>query len=229
MDYVGEFSVFGKIANAKLLYDNDGKNYKITISGAGDGIVGKLTNHKSYTFTSIGRVENGILIPSKYINTEIGKDFNKTKTYIFDYANKQTIVHEYKKEKKEFSKFNIISMGFDKTYRDVETNKKDILDSLFKDDMVSVFFNKRHGLLSMHKGDVKLIYALGSEDTQEGIMVKKLDTKDNKSIFSVMVKKDYIQGGSDDATFTLDKNNILYETRVDGIMFFGDAKVTRVN
>ncbi|MFT5835459.1 MAG: hypothetical protein ACI9RG_000348 [Sulfurimonas sp.] len=60
------------------------------------------------------------------------------------------------------------------------------------------------------------------------LVVKHIRQEDDKYIFSVRVKKDYLSGGSKDATFILDSENILYETRIDGILFFGNASVRRV-
>jgi hypothetical protein len=228
MDYVGELSLFGKIADAKVVYDNDGKTYSIKITASGSGIVGKLTNHKKYVLQSVGLVKDGVLIPQKYINSEYGKDFKKIKTYTIDYENNKTFVSEYKKEKIEESEFDIIHVRYNTTYKDVETTKEKVLDRVYHDDMISVFFNKKHNLLSMKSNETKRMNALGSEDTQEGVVVKHIKQENDKSIFSVTVEKEYLSGGSKDATFILDDENILYETRIDGILFFGNARVRRV-
>lgn len=229
MNYVGELSIFGKIANGEMVYDNDGKEYSITITARGSGIVGKLTQNKKYVMQSIGLVKDGVLIPQKYINAEYAKDFQKIKIYKFDYVNNKTFVSESKKEKIEISKFNIIRMGYDISYKDIETNKKEVLDEIYQDDMISMFFNKKHNLLSMKENETKRLNALGSDDTQEGIIIKSIKHKNDKHVFSVAVEKDYLSGGAKDATFIFDDNNILYETRIDGILFFGNAVVRRIN
>jgi hypothetical protein len=228
MDYVGELSLFGKIADAKVVYDNDGEKYSIKITASGSGIVGKLTNNRQYVLQSVGLVKEGVLVPQKYINAEYGKDFEKVKTYTIDYANNKTLVDEYKKERVETSELDIIHMRYDVSYKDVETKKEEVLDAIYKDDMISVFFNKKNNLLSMKKDETKRMSALGSEDTQEGVIVKHIKHENEKSVFSVTVEKDYLSGGSKDATFILDDENILYETRIEGILFFGDARVRRV-
>jgi hypothetical protein len=228
MDYVGELSLFGKIADAKVVYDNDGEKYSIKITATGSGIVGKLTNHKQYDLQSIGLVKDGVLIPHKYINSEYGEDFKKIKTYTIDYANNKTFVSEYKKEKVEESEFDLIHVRYNVSYKDVETSKEKVLDAVYQDDMISMFFNKRLKLLSMEKDETKRMNALGSEDTQEGVIVKHIKQEHDRSVFSVTVEKDYLSGGSKDATFILDDENILYETSIDGILFFGNARVIRV-
>lgn len=228
MDYVGELSLFGKIADAEVVYDNDGQKYSITITASGSGIVGKLTNNKQYVLQSLGLVKDGVLVPQKYINSEYGKDFKKIKTYTIDYKNNKTLVREYKKEKVEESEFDLIHVRYNVTYKDVESTKEKVLDTVYHDDMISMFFNKKNKLLSMKSNETKRMNALGSEDTQEGVIVKHIKQEDDKSIFSVTVEKDYLSGGSKDATFILDDENILYETRIDGILFFGNARVRRV-
>lgn len=228
MDYVGELSFFGKIAAAKVIYDNDGEKYSIKIVGNGVGIVGKLTNNKQYILQSSGLVKDGMLVPLKYINSEYGKGFEKIKTYTFDYTKNKTYVSEHQKEKIEISNFDIIHVRYNISYKDVITSKKEILNSIYQDDMISLFFNKKHNLLEMNNNETKYLNALGSKDTQDGIVVKHVKNENNKTIFSVSVEKDYLSGGSKDATFILDDDNILYESRIDGILFFGNARIRRV-
>ncbi len=229
MDYIGEFSIFGQVASAKLSYNNNGKEYKITVTGSGYGIVKKLTNDTQYIAQSEGVVEDGILIPNKYFVSQINSYSTKIKTYNFDKENNKTIINRYKKTIEDEYSLDIISMSYNISEKVIEKNEKEVLDKLFKDDMVSMFFNKKHKLLSMKKGETKLLYAAGSKDTQKGIIVKLINKKNSKSTFSINVKKDYLDGGSRDAIFILDEEHILCETRIEGVLFFGDAKITRIN
>ena len=228
MDYVGELSLFGKVANAEVVYDNDGEKYHIRIVASGSGIIAKLTNNKQYVLESVGLVKDGVLIPQKHIRSEYAQDYKKVKTYTIDHKNNKTIVSEYKKERVEESTFDIIHVRYDITYKDVVTEKKEVLVTIYKDDLISMFFNKNNNLLAMKDNEIKHMNALGSKDTQEGIVVKHIKHEDDKSLFSVNIEKDYLSGGSKDATFVLDKENILYESRIDGILFFGNAIVRRV-
>ena len=227
LQYEGELSFFGKVGEATLQYTNDGKNYHIKVSGNGTGIVGELTGNKQYIIESIGIVKENKLIPMQYIMRETSNDENKTKTYIFDYDNNKTLITQYKKENKKDFKFDVFKGKSQRTARLVEENSTKELEKVYPDDMVSVFFNKRNNLLYMKQGETKLIHALGSEDTQDGVVIRLIEKKDDKFIFSVRVEKDYLEGGAEDVTFVLDKNNILFETNVDGILFFGSAKVQR--
>jgi len=228
MKYIGELSLFGKVGNATMSYMNDGKNYHIKVKAGGSGILATLTKNKQYFYESIGRVENGILIPDEYIGREISADFNKTKRYIFDYKKGKTEVITDKSTNKEISTFNIISFKHDVTHKVVKKHKEKTINKIYKDDMVSIFFNKRLQLLAMNKNDIKIVYAVGSKDMEGGMAVKLIAVKDGKYTYSIRIKKDYLSGGSEDATFILDANNILHETKLAGIMFFGDARVRRL-
>lgn len=222
---MGELSFFGTFGEANLEYKNDGKKYHIKISSIGTGIIGELTKHTQYIYESIGLVEDTKLIPMKYISKEISKDLNKTKIYIFNHDSNKTTVTEHKTQKKGKSNFNVNTFKFDRTFKFVEENTTKELDKIFNDDMVSIFFNKRNNLLYMKQGETKLVEAVGSDETQDGVIIRFLEQKDDKYIYSVRVQKDYLEGGSKDMKFTLDSNNILFETKVEGILFFGSATI----
>ncbi len=227
LQYTGEVSLFGKVGEATMQYTNDGKKYYIKVSGHGTGIIGDLTQHKQYIYESIGLVKDNILIPMKYISSERSQDLNKTKTYTFDYQNKKTIVTQHKTENEKKSQYNIFTFEYETTTRFVEESNTKELERVYHDDMVSVFFNKRNHLLSMKQGETKLIQAVGSDDTQDGVVVKFISKKKERYLFSVRVQKDYLTSGAEDITFLLDSNNILCETKMDGILLFGNATVKR--
>jgi len=228
LNYIGELSLFGKVADASINYFNDGKHYHIKVSGRGSGIIARLTNNRHYVYESIGDVHNEILIPKTYITSEITADENSTKIYTFDYQSSSTIVETHKVKVIDNSKFNIITFKYDKDQKIIEKKKKKIIKNIYNDDMVSVFFNKRNKLLNMNIGDVKILFAVGSKDMQKGMIVKLKSIKDDLYTYSIEVKKDYLDSGSEEAEFILDKNNILSETSLDGILLFGNAKIKRI-
>jgi len=227
MQYIGELSIFGKVAEASIVYSNDGKKYHIKVVGEGSGIVGYLTQHKKYVYESIGIVKNKQLLPMKYITQETTVDFNKTKVYIFDYEHNKTIVNKYLKEKREKPIYNIFSSECKTSTIYIDEKSTETLDTVYTNDMVSVLFNKKINLLDMKIGKQKLVHATGSKDTQDGIIVNLVSVIDSKYRYSVILKKDYLESGSADVTFILDSDNILYEAKVAGILFFGDAIVKR--
>lgn len=227
MKYVGELSLFGKVGNATIEYYNDGKNYHIKLSGGGTGILATLTKHKRYTQESIGRVENGVLIPLTYIGKTISHDYNRTKEYMFDYENSQTKVITTTQKNKEISTFNIKTFSYDTTYELITKEREKVIDKLYKDDVVSLFFNQKNKLLGMNEGSTYFVQALGNKDVQKGMYVTLINIEDGKYTYSLQVEKDYLTSGSEQATFTLDSKSILYESKLAGIMFFGDAVIRR--
>ena len=227
MKYIGELSIYGEVGNANIRYCNDGTNYSIRVSGGASGAIATLTNHKKYVYESIGKVVDDKLVPIIYIELTISQDLNKTKTYTFDYENSKVIINSYKKERVVKSTFDIISFKYIDTDETIENEDEEILDKMYENDMVSVFFNKKNNFLAMQKNETKVIYAVGSKDTQKGIIVKLIDKNKDKYTFSIKLNKDYLFGGSNDAVFVLDSDNILYETSLDGILLFGKASIKR--
>ena len=227
MDYVGELSIFGKVAVASIVYSNDGKKYHIKVVGHGTGIVGYLTQNKKYIYESIGIVKNKQLVPMKYIAHETRVDLNKTKVYVFDYEHNKTIITKHVEEKRAEPIYNVFSSEGKINSKFINEKSTEILDKVYNNDMVSVLFNKKINLLNMKIGEPKLVHAAGSKDTQEGIIVHLVSIVDGKYRYSVILKKDYLESGSAKVTFILDSDNILYEAKVDGILFFGNATVKR--
>jgi len=168
MNYIGELSVFGKVAEASIVYSNDGKKYHIRVVGHGTGIVGYLTRHKKYIYQSIGVVKNNQLLPLKYIAQETAVDLNKTKVYVFDYEHNNTIVTKHIQEKRAEPIYNIFSSEGKIRSKFINEKSTEILDKVYNNDMVSVLFNKKNDLLKMKINESKLLQATGSKDTQEG-------------------------------------------------------------
>lgn len=228
LNYIGELSIFGKVADASIYYFNDGKKYHIKVSGKGSGIIAKLTNNRHYIYESIGDVNGTLLIPKHYITTEVTSQKSKIKDYCFDYKNSCTNIKIDEEKEVYTTKVNIVNLSIERESHIEKKSKVKKIDKIYHDDMVSIFFNKRNKLLDMKIGDSKLIYAVGSKDTQNGVIVELKDIQNDRFIYSMKIKKEYLENGSNEAEFILDGNNILSETSINGILFFGDAIIKRV-
>jgi len=228
LNYIGELSLFGKVVDASINYFNDGKHYHITVSGRGSGIIARLTNNRNFTYESIGDVNGTDLIPKHYITTERSAQKIKIKDYSFDYENSCINIAIHQEEELYKTKVNIINLSIERESYIEKKNKIKKLDEIYYDDMVSIFFNKRNRLLDMKIGGSKLIYAAGSKDTQKGILVELKDIQKEKYIYSMKIKKKYLENGYKEAEFILDAQNFLSETSIEGILFLGDAVIKRV-
>jgi len=98
LDYVGELSLFGKVANATITYKNDGEHYHIKVIGSGSGIVARLTNNRRYIYESIGDVNGTTLIPKHYITTEITPEMKRVKDHSFDYQKSQIDINKHEEK-----------------------------------------------------------------------------------------------------------------------------------
>jgi len=228
LDYVGELSLFGKVADATIIYKNDGKHYHIKVVGSGSGIIAKLTNNRRYIYESIGDVNATALIPKHYITTEITPEHTKIKDYSFEYDKSQINVSTHEEKEVYTTKVNISNLSVERVMRLEKKDKKKVIKKIYHDDMITIFFNKRNKFLDMKTKESKVVYAVGSKDTQKGIEIALKEIKDDKYIYSMKLQKEYLEDGSTEAEFILDKNNFLYETSLNGILFFGDAVIKRV-
>jgi len=227
MKYIGELSIYGEVGNANIRYCNDGTNYSIRVSAGASGAIATLTTLGGF-FKYTTDTNNSFFASARFhTSNPIADNLNKTKTYTFDYENSKVIINSYKKERVVKSTFDIISFKYIDTDETIENEDEEILDKMYENDMVSVFFNKKNNFLAMQKNETKVIYAVGSKDTQKGIIVKLIDKNKDKYTFSIKLNKDYLFGGSNDAVFVLDSDNILYETSLDGILLFGKASIKR--
>jgi hypothetical protein len=228
LDYIGELSLFGKVANATITYKNNGKKYHIKVIGTGSGIVARLTNNRRYIYESIGDVNGTSLIPKHYIETEITPEHKKIKDYNFEYDKSQISVLTYEESKIYRNKVDITNLSIIRVSHIEKKEKQKVIKNIYYDDMISIFFNKRNKLLEMKKNESKVIYAVGSKDTQKGIDIELINIQNNRYIYRMKLKKSYLEDGSTEAEFILDKDNFLYETSLNGIMFFGNAVIKRV-
>jgi len=228
LDYVGELSLFGKVADATITYLNDGEHYHIKVVGTGSGIIARLTNNKRYIYESIGDVNGSALVPKHYITTELTPQSKKIKDYCFDYNSSKIEVKSYQEKKVYSTKFDVDSLSLKEVMHVEKKEKSKIMDHIYYDDMITIFFNKKNHLLDMRVNESKTIYAVGSKDTQKGMEVELKEINGDKYIYIMKIKKDYLEDGSNEAQFILDKNNFLYETSLEGILFFGDAVIKRV-
>jgi len=228
LDYVGELSLFGKVANATITYKNDGENYHIKVIGTGSGIVARLTNNRRYVYESIGKVDGTSLIPKHYITTEITPEHKKIKDYSFEYNKSQISVATHEEKEIYTTDVDITNLSVIRTMHIEKKDSSKIIKNIYHDDMITIFFNKRNKLLDMKEKESKIVYAVGSKDTQKGMYVALKEIKNDKYIYSMKIKKDYLEDGSTEAEFILDKDNFLFETSLNGIMFFGNAVIKRV-
>lgn len=229
MKYNGELSLFGKVASAKIKYFNDGENYSIELKGRGTGIVGALTSDRIYTYQSKGKVlEDGTLIPMQYNISHIDDKKKSWKSYIID--RKKSVIKEIDKKEEKISEsyFDHKTFSFKRKENIEKKEKSKIIKGVFENDMVSMFFNPGLNLLSMKIGETKIIKALGSPETEQGVRITLISKKQNRYKFKSIMEKDYLKGNESDLYFILDSDNMLYETKMDGVVFFGDAVVKRI-
>jgi hypothetical protein len=87
--YDVSFGVFEKLGKADMTYEvRDDQTYAIRVEAYSDGIAKALSNNRKEVYESYGTVDNGRLIPQKYIKTRQNDSKKVVKIYTFDHAKK---------------------------------------------------------------------------------------------------------------------------------------------
>jgi len=137
--YYAKYGIFGTIAEASAIFETNGTNYKIFTQSKALGLAATLSKHMVQTYSSIGVIKKGILIPQAYISTrKKGDDFYK-RIYLFDHKNKKIIRLKYKNSK-------------------LEANET---IPYAPEDVLSLYFNLKTYLKRLPKKETYTFYALG--------------------------------------------------------------------
>jgi len=148
--YYAKYGIFGTIAEASAIYESNATNYKIFNKVKALGLVATLSKHMVQTYSSIGKVKNGRLIPQAYISTrKKGKDFYK-RIYLFDHKNKKITRLKYKNGK---------------------LKAKETLPYYTPEDVLSLYFNLPNYLKKIPKKEIYTFYALGGRKSDGRIDV----------------------------------------------------------
>jgi hypothetical protein len=117
--YEAKYGIFGTIATAKGVFEKNESNYKIDTIVETKGLAATLTNHLIQKYTSIGKIKNNLLIPSKYISY-IKRNGKKYKIiYTFHHKNKKILKEKYlnnrliqKETFRYYAPYDILSLYF---------------------------------------------------------------------------------------------------------------------
>lgn len=216
VSYESGISIYGQIGFVDLILEENlqEKTYKITAKTTSIGLVKVLSSNRIDVFTSEGTIEKGVYKPKKFTRYTSKSDYEKTRKYIFDYANNTVIKTEIIAELETTSEFNPLSMSFTTTEEIVTKEEIKNID-LHKNDFLSLYLNLMHG---------NLVYG----------KVPYVDMKEKDGLFFIEdnlfeVHKNH---GEDKYKIKMldDEKSIFFkEVTSVGIAFYGDAYIKKVS
>lgn len=218
--YKVTFGIFGQIGIAKTNLHVQDNRYKITIHAKTTGIANLLSGEREEWYISSGQVNNdGILVPDYYQKTvkrnssSGGKTILKKdiKKYIFSHAKKALHVEQIKYKGKS-----------------VNYEKKDG-DYYAPNDLLSLFFNFKNMLPSLHVKSPSKFYAVGANKTDGRIDVlplkrsSSLDWKDGH-LMKVIVNDDIFASDKGELLINLRDDGLCKQAILKDVLFFGDIR-----
>ncbi len=145
-EYKVSFGVFGSVGKGIAFFDTNSSQYHIKIFGKTSGLAKVFLGEREEIYESFGKIEDGILVPDKFIKVTTTSKKKRIKTFVFDHQNRE---------------INITKIGYRKGKFEFETHDK--LPFYAKNDLLSLYFNlpkilqkdKKHYLLYAVGGDRK--------------------------------------------------------------------------
>jgi len=194
---------FFTITKAKGIFEYNSTNYKIFTYIQTLGIAKTLSKNLTQTYTSIGIVKNGILIPKKYISIRKNNTKSSKTIYLFDHQNKKIRKIRYKNG----------SLEFNKTFKYYTPN-----------DILSLYFNFPKYLKNLPKKDIYTFYALGARKKDGKIDISIIDAKNNIKLKANLYNKVFV-GDKGILYLTINPTNwITIKGVVKNVLKIGDLK-----
>ncbi len=222
LDYTATFGIFGTVGTIKNRLTQNTETYeidtKVTLAGLAKVLMGGQTEH----YVSKGHIKDGFMVSDFYQMTSEKRDKKVIKEYHIDH-NKKYVTKRVRKWRKE-------KLVEDRTEK---------LKFYAEDDLLTLYFNMGNAVKQKQKGRTYLFKSVGLEKQNGEVQIT---VPDNVQV--VDYKKDLGQDGKIYAkafihqkNFRKKKGDILLSVAEDGfinrsvikdILFYGDAKLTRI-
>ena len=194
---------FFTIAKAKGIFEYNSTNYKIFTSMWTLGIAKALSKNLTQTYTSIGIIRNGILIPKKYISVRKNSTKSYKTIYLFDHKNKKIRKIRYKNGNLEFNK----TFGY-----------------YTPNDILSLYFNFPKYLKNLPKKGIYTFYALGARKKDGKIDISIIESKNNIKLKVNLYNKVFV-GDKGILYLTINPTNwVTIKGVVKNVLKIGDLK-----
>lgn len=213
--YEVSFGVFEKLGKADMSYEiHDDQTYAIRVEAYSEGIAKALSNNRKEVYESYGRVEDGRLIPQKYIKTRQNNSKKIVKIYTFDHANKVVW------------KENVESIDWIKEQNPYYA----------PDDLLSLFFNlqkesgiDQNGTYYAIGGDKKdgRIDIIAPQGESLETMKNKLGSKSGKYL-KVIINDSIFSSAKGELLIHLDSDKVCSKAILEDVLLFGDIVGKRV-
>ena len=208
-------SIYGKVGfvNMTLKENFDDNTYIMSATASSTGVVKVLSRNRVDSFTSEGKMQDGIYIPLKFTKKTVKTDYEKITTYIFDYKNNKLLKSKVLSKYIVDSNFDLIKMKFIDTKKFVVEKSNEELE-LYDNDFLSLYLNLKHG--NLKQGNISYI----DKDEEDTLFLI------NNNLFQVEKNN-----GEEKYQIALvdDEKSIFFQKAVSiNVSFYGDAYIEKI-
>lgn len=233
------FSVFGKIGEALLSFDQDEGRYSIYINAGLTGSAASIGQNRREIHESFGIIENGVLLPELYKITRSSSFFFNESFFAFNHEDDTIERHRIRTKIESESHFDLQQMGFVTNETNRTTYSSNPIPFYAKNDILSLFFNVKSLLKEIPQGKEKLIHAVGGSNKKGEIIVTNpagekrrelaslMPTHENRLI-TVIVDQDIFKSDRGELYVSLDSDTLAKEAMLKDVLLFGDIHGYRV-
>ncbi|MBW6487744.1 DUF3108 domain-containing protein [Sulfurimonas sp.] len=238
MRYDVHVTMFGHVGYADFTLSENGDEYEANLLAKTIDIAAALLKKRVETFTSRGKIINGIYIPYIFIKTKNTTRENRVQTYYFDHESKEVRLVEEKT--KIVNKTGFDTKSFQIVTREVEekSKKEETLETFIGNDTLSAYLNSKYGCSDEEKNHTLL--AIGANNDKNNISYRCLSGQNKEAalsnfsggvqdIYNLHVepldKNDKIV----DVLIAYDSDGFLKEGLLDEIFWIGKMMAIRVS
>lgn len=213
--YEVSFGVLERIGLAEALFEiRDDQSYSIRIEAKTEGIAKILTNNRIEVYESHGMIQDGKLIPKKYVKIRQTDAKKGIKIYTFDHLNKKIVLE------------NIHSDDW----------KEKPVDYYASEDILTLFFNLKH---YPRKPEYQSLYALGGDkkegkidvvfaDKNDSLMMSEALQSKSGEFMKVIVNQPIFSSERGELYLNLSEDGLCEKALLKDVLFFGDIVGRRI-
>lgn len=214
--YKVSFGLFGKVGVSEAYLEKNATDYHIKVTAKATGLSAKLSRHREEVYESFGKVEEGKLVPHKFI--KIRKNSKKTdiKEHLFNYKEKIVSIKRTSIENGE------TQINYDK------------LPFFAQNDILTLFFNLKYYLKDLKTDTQMILYAVGANKKDghvniytpkgnEHNKIKRL-LEANDHLLVVIINQKIFSSQRGELYLNLDDDGICTKAVLKDVIFFGDIR-----
>ena len=212
-EYKVSFGLFGSVGKGIAHFDANTSRYHIKIYGKATGLAKVLSGGREEIYESFGKIENGILVPEKFVKITKTNKKKRIKTFRFDHEKKEIL---------------ITKEGFRRGKFEFETHDK--LPYYVRNDLLTLYFNLPTYLQENKKKYV--LHAVGGDRKDgrvdiflpEGKKLQKLKEilKVDGLYLGVVVHQKIFASENGELFVVIDKDGVAKKGLLKDVIMYGD-------